>query len=451
MNSFLGTSYGRIAFLALFLMFLPTSHAQDGNAKSEELQEAIDEKKLAEAKRDKAVADKERRQAEAALAITAKTEPLKGTIAIDDNVKVEGHFLAYEALDKVAAKIAKNTVDRLDKYMVDWKKGVTFVLTTSENNTNAISLYWATMAQLKKAKKEYEKVHVRITSEPRGVVSTEKAAEEAAAIAAIGNDLGLLADTAALFRTDVSIKGIAVTFDTTATIATVAEALASELNKKYATISKQLTDENYKIIFDRLIFTKQCASTDDCLLRLLASVIELKNQVEKIDNDITKRAPGLSKAIAQLKKELAKLTDKDSKEYKDKENELKELSATSNKDKDDAQEIAKLKILKSAIEKLQEELLKHSAEDSLLPKLLRAENFIGLLQTDYSYVLLIKPVAGGGANRTKRNLLWTSLSHSGAAIATYFLTSGKDGRILLSGNPKHHIGFVKTNNRPFVQ
>lgn len=450
MNSFLGTSYGRIAFLALFLMFLPTSHAQDGNAKSEELQEAIDEKELAEAKRDKAVADKERRQAEAALAITAKTELLKGTIVIDDNVKVEGHFLAYEALDKVAAKIAKNTVDRLDKYMVDWKKGVTFVLTTSENNTNAISLYWATMAQLKKAKKEYEKV-VRIISEPRGVVSTEKAAEEAAAIAAIGNDLGLLADTAALFRTDVSIKGIAVTFDTTATIATVAEALASELNKKYATISKQPTDENYKIIFDRLIFTKQCASTDDCLLRLLASVIELKNQVENIDNDITKRAPGLSKAIAQLKKELAKLTDKDSKEYKDKENELKELSATKDTDNRNAQEIAKLKILKSAIEKLEAELLKPSAEDSLLPKLLRAENFIGLLQTDYSYVLLIKPVAGGGANRTKRNLLWTSLSHSGAAIATYFLTSGKDGRILLSGNPKHHIGFVKTNKRPFVQ
>ena len=182
MNSFLRTSCGRIAFLALFLMFLPTSYAQDENAESKELQEAKEETKLAKEKRDKAVADKERREAEAALAITAKTKPLEGTIAVDDNVKVEGAFLAYEALDKVAAKIAKNTVDRLDKYGMDWTKAVTFVLTTSEDNTNAISLYWATMAQLKKAKKEYERIHTEITE------IMKDAREEAANIEGVDTD-----------------------------------------------------------------------------------------------------------------------------------------------------------------------------------------------------------------------------------------------------------------------
>jgi len=79
---------------------------------------------------------------------------------------------------------------------------------------------------------------------------------------------------------------------------------------------------------------------------------------------------------------------------------------------------------------------------SRLEKLIKGETLSTELDKDGTDILYLNIAAGGGNNKTTRNLLWSQLTHSGGAVITYFLLD-KEGSIKASKTFYNATGYKK--------
>lgn len=84
-----------------------------------------------------------------------------------------------------------------------------------------------------------------------------------------------------------------------------------------------------------------------------------------------------------------------------------------------------------------------SPSKGVLKSILRARVFNKF--KDKNLIILSVNVVAGGTNRTKRNILFSNLRHSGGTIIEYIVYK-KDGSILMSGTPCRYISFTKVTN-----
>ena len=117
------------------------------------------------------------------------------------------------------------------------------------------------------------------------------------------------------------------------------------------------------------------------------------------------------------------------------------------KDEQSQDKVAQLKNLNGQYEKILTSLVgvDENTGISRLEKLVKGEILSTELDKNGTDILYLKVVAGGGNNKTTRNLLWSRLFHSGGAIITYFLLS-KDGIIKASKTFSKYTGYRQFKN-----
>lgn len=248
------------------------------------------------------------------------------------------------------------------------KTGVKRVIIYNESDLNAVLSYKAFIWQVNLLKEQYDSALAG--EEKEGF----KFVESAAAVAGVSAGAFVLKSflgAASLFRADADVKGKKVDVSDEALVAEVARALKSA---------------DVTTIYPVFINT-----VPGKLLSVLSGLSEIK---ESADQKIIEWSANAK--------------------FKDKVTRLKNLNAQYEKI---------LSSLAGADEK--------TGSVSRLEKLMKGETLSTKLDEGDTDVLYLKVAAGGGNNKSVRNLLWTRLEHSGGAVITYFLLS-KDGDIKAS-------------------
>ena len=190
---------------------------------------AAEEQKIAEAR--KAIRD-------ASMPQTSAT-PLEGKIDLDDKTPIEGEVLALEAINVIAEQVAMTLQRRLP--------GIQAYVVHAEEDASAmatLAMFDAQSAQIRDAFDVFSEAAQQVVDRPApghgpgpagapgGDVEPGDDVEPGAAFAPAG--LGLtaltatttaLVDLVALFRTDVSLKGLDVAFDESVLVSKIASFL----------------------------------------------------------------------------------------------------------------------------------------------------------------------------------------------------------------------------------
>lgn len=222
-------------------------------------------------------------------------------------------------------------------------------------------------------------------------VKEEKEKEVAAKMPLVSTDilvagttvLKSLVDIASLLRTDTDIKGKKIDLVDEALVSEIARTLQPEVTTIYPPFINIVPD------------------------KLLSAIFELSKLKEEADRKIAIWSKG--------------------EQFQDK--------------------VAPLKNLNGQYEKILTSLVGVDENTGLsrLEKLVRGEILSTELDKNGTDILYLKMVAGGGSNKTTRNLLGSRLFHSGGTIITYFLLS-KDGIIKASKTLSKYTGYRQFKN-----
>lgn len=365
------------------------SEAKKKKAEADKALEPISEiekaKQLAE--QEKAIAEAKKGTLKAILP-DSEVKALEGKHTIDDNVAIECKILTYKAMSEIAFQIGKEIKNIRENIRIER------VIICNQDDFNTVLLYKIFIKQVQLLKKQYEEA---ITEAIKPIPITMERitpfmldfVTPMAAMAAVPAVLKSFVDIASLFRTDTDIKGKETEIVDEAVVAEIARALNS-----------------VGIITIYPIFINKIPD------KVLGDLSEL---------------PGL-KREADKKIEEWGANEK----FMDKVAFLKNLN------------IQYEKILTGLVG-VDEETGINRLETLIKGKILSTE-----LDKDNTDVLYLKVVDGGGNNKVTRNLLHSRLSHSGGAIITYFLLS-KEGIIKTSKTLYNITGYKEFKNSGSIE
>lgn len=259
----------------------------------------------------------------------------------------------------------------------------TIWVTTSENIFDNIYLYESAFNYLTSIKDRYD----TLLKEEKGKTTRSEFATESAA--------GLAPAILAATTTLKSIIDIASLFRTDITIKGVQTDI-DDAALVAAVAGKIKTDGSMSVVYDKLTFMPHSK-----LNELIGQLLIMKIKAESV----------LHAPDSQMKSET----------------------------------VAALKVLNAAVDSWVAQSAS-PGENNLYARLRRGEILKGMLDNG-AYVLYLKTIAAGGANRTSKNLFTgSSLYHSGGAVVSYFLLNST-GAVVSAKNIGHYGGFIKLNKK----
>lgn len=323
-----------------------------------------------QAELDKAIAQAQREAAVARMP-PSDAKPLEGKMSVDSAAVSEVNRLAHEAMSKAAVKMVEAVAE----------KNLHTVVIHNQTDVAAVAHYRSVAGQIKLLHEAYD--------------NASGAGKKDAAVAAVPFIFGpaMLAaagrsviDVLALFRTNVEVKGVAVTFEEATVVAETA---------------KQLRGKNpaLKVIYPALIPTGG-----------LAADVNNSEMLRDIRDLAVKRQEAAA-AIAAFE------------------------AKTEDEKKGSPAEAARVDVLK-ALNAWHDQLTAgvrqggDASQPSSLSLLLRGEALARTMEAEGSAMLFVKAV-GGGENFVRQSL-WrgSRLFHRGTSILTYLLFDNSGGVLL---------------------
>jgi hypothetical protein len=276
------------------------------SAANQDLQRA--EQQKAKAQAEQATAEAEKAKFTAGLPASS-AKPLEGKVDLDDKAGYFSEILAFESAADGAGKIAKQVAENLGTtkniYLVkqpDYIKGA-LQLKEIEQRLQTFDAMFSALGN-------------RYKVEDGNIVLSEAA--PLLALAALPAAVGALADVAALFRVDRSVKGHTTTVTDEALMAEVARALRGAEIKKKVTLQvfrPSLDTTPTPSILDALKAIR--AKADQAALRLADLRTTLAAMGVKIEITVAK--------IADTQRKLDKITNDTAADRKDVKDEIKRL------------------------------------------------------------------------------------------------------------------------------
>lgn len=334
---------------------------------------------------EKAIAEAQRAALLAQLPQT-ETKALDGKVTVDASVVTGIQNLAYKAMSGLVKKMAEAIKEA--------KPGLKTIILYNEQDLTALANYRTVRNELGLLNEGYRsalgKEHTVESPElPESAAVVPMAALPLFAPVVAGAAVKSVIDLLALFRTDVDIKGAAVTFDDASLVAVVAKHLRTEYKPA-----------DFEVIYSAL-------SVPGLLIAPDYNSSELLNDFRK--TAILRQEAGIAVASFDAKDANAKTNDPDK------------------------EKIAQLKALNAEYDQLLTGTgqLDGKTDISALTILLKGELLIRKMGNAESAVLLVK-ATGGGENMTTRNLFTGGkMFHSGTSILTYLLFTN-NGELALS-------------------
>jgi hypothetical protein len=328
------------------------------------------------AETDKAIAEAQRASILAQLPPT-DTKALEGKLTLDA-VVTDIQRLSQEALADAVGQMV-STIRQLQANLK------TFLI-YNEKDLSALGDYAMVMRQLNFLAQGYRESGQGSEAGGKKAHEFAIAAAPLLAPAVAGAALRSVIDLVSLFRTNVDIKGAAVTFDDASLVAQVARHFQRDQKGENATV---------EIIYSALYVPGLLGITNETseLVKTLTEVTALRQNAE------------VNVAAFDAKSADDKLLDPD------------------------REQVARLRALNSACDRLMSSLTATDSQATLstLSSLLRGEVLGRKLLAENGAILFVKAV-GGGENKTSQSV-WRSakLSHSGTAILTYLLFTIDEG------------------------
>lgn len=421
-------------------------------AANEDLQRAEQQKSKAQA--ELAIAEAEKAKFTAGLPAST-SKPLDGKIDLDDKAGYFSDILAFESVGDGAIKIATNVVANLGTskkiYLVkqgDYIKGALQLKEIDQRLTTFSGMFDALVSRYK--------------IQDGAFAPTEAA--PLLGLAALPAVVGALADVAAMFRVDRSLKGRATTVTDEALIAEVADALRRTANNSNPPIQIEIFRPSLDTKPDPAILATLATArtkSDTAALRLA----EIRGVLASATNMIDQTASKIAKKQAKLEK----LATDSAAERKDVKDEIKRLRilfdqvAVEKKEERDRiktaideqiKELTRLqKEEKSQSEALETELTALN-EDLVSPKFEKAQAEVAVTQFEATikafsdFTAKLVSVPDGGTNSPLATLAETSALQSlpAEALILAVAVSGQGGEletrksIWTSGRVYHRAG-----------
>lgn len=326
-------------------------------------------------------------------------EPLSGEITAEGDTPIESKFLAHEALQGIAAKIADGIGDvGKDKPLVVY----------SQAEYDAIVFYQAFLEQLKIVEEEYR----RVLEEPE----VEPSAEAALLSAAVTGVLSAVAEVASFFRSDVTVKSAEFELDELALVSALASRMAGSRQVYHpALLSPDFLGTGKSKLLGKL---------EDLRARRLEADLAVAERKRK-KGAVDKKIAGLDKQIKEKAEEIKKEKNATlkAKLQKEKQQLEEQKQPEAKESKRLGGQIERLEKVNQLYLSLAGTLVAADSDAGVekLRRLLRAER----LQTKLAeggYSLRVAILAAGGSTKTSNNLFTGSrLRHSGGALAAYLL------------------------------
>lgn len=393
-------------------------------------------------------------------ALPSDVKPLDGVTKTEGDHPVESQFLAYRAVQAIAQKIADDPSMPVANHTV---------VIYCESELNSLLSYQSFRQQLEllqtQMTQERDRAQTQLKTAQETIDDTARAFRDALPIVApllATSAVKSAVDLLSLFRTDVDIRSKDIPIADQALIAPLAAALAAKRVK----------------VFHPSVLPPKFLDPASDLLKALEDLAGLRNDLQdKIDDAAAKQAllkrqsdtlaqeiavaSGLKKTAADLAVEAS--TDKQAALKKEQaENavvlqDMETFTGIQSKDADDRKVakdsmaekldglVTRLNAVNASYATLQAALVKGD-DTSPLVKLIRAEKLKAAMGTG-GFTLQIKMAASGGGVQVKRNLLYSKVSYSGGAIATWMLFN-PDGSVKGGGIARDYTGLIEVGSRP---
>ncbi len=442
------------------------------------LDQARREAQLADELKKKAVADKDRAEAEAGE-LKAKIQPLgastvsvpTGSVTTDAAGWVESQMLAQEAARQITAKLTKafchNPKDTSGTDMT-----VSKIVIHNPNDLTAVELYGAVIGQLERLKsdlgtKNNEATAMLQATNPDALPAAAALIPLAAAPGVATGVIKSVAELVNLFRTDTSFQNAQVNISEDMIVSLVAKNLMDNgftLNKKPIVTCNQRPVIYYPLLFPPSL-TQKADTANSALFASLDGIEMARIQIDANVGAIDARVKTLNDLLGKIadKKaktdELAKKTDELAalKKKRPRTNAIREqlksleadivklnaaivkLTLTPNQDanKDSFKEwIAKLTDLKTKMQGLLTAVslitAKLNTPDetgklTALAQLLRAERLQSILKETSTYTLRVSAKANGTTKIKKNLFVDAKVRHSAGANLVYLLFNNLGG------------------------
>ena len=362
-----------------------------------------------QAETDKAIAEAQRAAILAQIP-QSDSKALEGKVTVDAGAVTEIQRLAHVAMSEVVQKMAKDIKEA--------RHDLSTVILYNERDMGSLANYRTVAGEFSLLMKGYREALVDQTPAVAAHGETEGAGLMMISMPLLvpfvaGSALKSIIDVISLFRTNVDIKGAAVTFDEASLVAEVAKHLREAYKPSNQSAHKATgpSEKGFEVVYSTLFVPGLLAAHDSQNSMLLKDI----------------------EALAAMRQESAiAVAAFDAK------------SADAQSADPERERMARLKALNARYDRLLQGLgqIDDKTNISALTMLLRGELLARKTRGDRSAILLVK-ANGGGENRITQNL-WRGgkLYHCGTAILTYLLFTN-EGDLILSDVLSRTTNFVE--------
>jgi hypothetical protein len=374
------------------------------------------------------IAEAEKRESEAKVAIAkaggGSTQPLDGTVTLNEGAGYFSEILAYNSLQIAAEEIAKDVVSKT-------KDSGKKIIITDQVNIAALSAMWNLVShQIDAAKQQMKDTKTKFKQ--NSVSAGARLASAAAALPALSAGVSALADIIGYFREDLEISQYNVDLHNRVLIAEVAKNL-KDLTVVIPSFSFGIEGKIVKSLGQ---------------MRVERNLLEGRLQtIETTNADLLKRENQYLKDIAKLKNELAVLEKADPLDLiaiKNKKNEIKagEANLKGHRDSAPYKYLARAKKEIPATIKLFDDLVKSVAtppnEGEKAPIELLSQ--IDSIRANPDDLFLFLSIVGQGGEVQITKSIWTGgrISYIGGSTAVYFVTD-KNGTLTTAGSHSNYL------------
>lgn len=319
----------------------------------------------------------------------------KGTISVDGETPVEGLLLAYQSVDKIAAKICERVLKHQPRC----------VLMHNLSDFNAIKTFKAFKVESDLVRSDLQ----RVATDVRKLLDDLTGRKLLVSGAVIGAGIASALQLASLFRVDYKLKYSKLEIEDQVLAVTVAGAIKKAGKPVYNTALVPLAsqDASHQSVFGEL----------DELKKLRSELVGLGDRLHALIGD----------------QEAAKTTT-----------EAPNDPVKSRRSEVYARVVAAVAGVDAFVNNLSR--IDETTNVSRLSQLIDAQDLIALMD-DKTFVLWVKAVAAGGGSRSRESTFFSDLTYSGGAIASFALY-GRDGELLEADTISMYSGFVRIGNLP---
>lgn len=403
-------------------------------AEAEKAAAEANDKDVRDANRNKTIAEAEKAAAEAEKATLAAQLPsstskgLEGKIELDDKAGYFSDLLAYRSLQCAAADIAKTVAGNLKEVAGNHTgdEKIKKIILTTRSDWHQIGTQLADVTQRFATFESFFSELLTYQIESNRVERPTVEAVPLAALAAAPAVLGVIADVAAFFRKDRTIKGRAIALNQTALLAEVAQNLGKQ--GAVSVLPSLKLDAESEVLKQ----FNQLRSKDDLARR---KRFEIERLLPKLLTEITTQE-------SQLKSKQDKITalpkgqTPDPKDLKEVESSQQTLAAAKQR-KEDAERI------KGYFDSVINPFAEFASKLSVVPEGGSASPLASLSEASVMLgqqnLLFVSVVSQGGEYEARKSI-WTSgkMYHRAGIVCTYILFR-PNGEIASSGSVERDL------------